>query len=87
VSKTNPFPGMNPWLEEHWPGVHTRLISYLADAIAVKLPDDLVSLPEEGVNISADGEKAGHDFRADVAVTETWRESVPRTRYPADDTA
>ena len=45
---------MNPWLEEQWPGVHSRLITYLADAIALHLPEDLNSLPEEGVNISAD---------------------------------
>lgn len=39
MTRSNPFPGMNPWLEEHWPGVHSRLVAYLADAIAVKLPD------------------------------------------------
>ncbi|MCS6910180.1 MAG: DUF4058 family protein [Anaerolineales bacterium] len=29
----SPFPGMDPWLEDpaRWPGVHQRLITYLAD--------------------------------------------------------
>jgi hypothetical protein len=85
VRKTNPFPGMNPWLEEHWPGVHTRLIAYLADAIAAKLPDDLSSMPEEGVSISADDCDEPHTFRADVAVKETWQDGVAPAWSPDDD--
>lgn len=76
---------MNPWLEEHWPGVHTRLIAYLADAIAAKLPDDLSSLPEEGVSISAAGCDEPHTFRADVAVKQSWQDGVPPSWSPADD--
>jgi hypothetical protein len=76
---------MNPWLEEHWPGVHSRLIAYLADAIAAKLPDDLTSLPEEGVCISADGCDDPHTFRADVAVKESWQDGVPPSWSPTDD--
>jgi hypothetical protein len=84
MKKANPFPGMNPWLEEHWPGVHSRLITYLADAIAIQLPDDLNALPEEGVNISADGNDGPHHLRADVAVAESWREGVPPSWSPMD---
>jgi hypothetical protein len=84
MTRSNPFPGMNPWLEEHWPGVHSRLIAYLADAIAVKLPDDLQSLPEEGVSISADcGDPRG--FRADVAVKESWQEGESPAWNPTED--
>ena len=84
VSRSNPFPGMNPWLEEHWPGVHVRLISYLADAVAVKLPEDLTALPEEGVSISTDGREGEQSFRADVAVVESWQTAPPSVWNPAE---
>jgi hypothetical protein len=84
MNKQNPFPGMNPWLEEHWPGVHSRLITYLADALANTLPEDLSALPEEGVSISAESH-AEHHFRADVAVTESWKVGVPPTWVPGAD--
>ena len=34
-----PFPGMDPYLEQHslWPGVHNRLIVQIADDIAPRL--------------------------------------------------
>jgi len=34
------FPGMDPYLEnpQLWPGVHTRLIVYLADQLQLLLP-------------------------------------------------
>ena len=59
----SPFPGMDPFLEEptRWPGVHTRLITLIADTLAPQLapaftvsieervyiatPDDLISYP------------------------------------------
>ena len=35
----SPFPGMDPYLEDTaiWPGVHDRLIIYLADALQPQL--------------------------------------------------
>lgn len=59
----SPFPGMDPYLEEptRWPGVHTRLITLIADTLAPQLapaftvaieervyiatPDDLITYP------------------------------------------
>lgn len=76
---------MNPWFEEHWPGVHARLIAYLADAISEKLPDDLKSLPEEGVSISADGCDDGtHRFRSDVVVRKSWQQGEAPSWSPED---
>ncbi|MBI4673942.1 MAG: DUF4058 family protein [Chloroflexi bacterium] len=36
----NPFPGMNPYLEDpnEWGDVHHRLMTYIADALQVQLP-------------------------------------------------
>jgi hypothetical protein len=84
MKKTNPFPGMNPWLEEHWPGVHSLLISCFSMQLSSLLPDDLLARPEEGVNISAEG-NSDHHFRADVAVTESWKDGVPPTWTPEAD--
>jgi hypothetical protein len=76
---------MNPWLEEHWPGVQSLLTSCLSMQLATKLPADLAARPEEGVSISADGCDEPHTFRADVAVKETWQDGVPPTWSPNDD--
>jgi hypothetical protein len=39
--RTNPFPGMNPWLEGYWGDLHTRLTTYACDFIQKRLPQDL----------------------------------------------
>lgn len=75
VSKTNPFPGMNPWLEMQWPGVHSLIISCLSMELSKSLPADLAARPEEGISISTDGYD-WESFRADVAVKESWQEGV-----------
>ena len=46
-STTNPFPGMNPFLEKHWPGVQTALIVSISDALAAVLPMDTNARPAE----------------------------------------
>lgn len=76
---------MNPWLEEHWPGVHSLLISCLSMQLSSKLPADLAARPEEGVSISAAGCDDPHTFRADVAVKESWQDGVPPSWSPTDD--
>lgn len=67
----SPFPGMDPWLELHWRGVHARLITYVADHLAPQLPEPLVARPEEDVLVDADDE-VSRVIRPDVGVAETW---------------
>ena len=55
VPQSSPFPGMNPFLEQHWSDVHTRLITYICDAIATDLPMDLLIRAEERVSIIGGG--------------------------------
>jgi hypothetical protein len=43
MSQESPFPGMDPYLEQHWRDVHASLIVYSSDQIQVQLPDDLVA--------------------------------------------
>lgn len=71
----NPFPGMNPFLQEHWSDVHTKLISYIGDALSDELPADLSARTEEHVAVAGGNEP--HGYRADVAVVEPWRQGFP----------
>ena len=48
------FPGMDPFLELHWGDVHSRLITYLSDALQPHLPDDLRARIEERVFVESD---------------------------------
>ncbi len=75
MTKDNPFPGMNPFLERHWPDVHTKLITYAADAIAEQLPADLIARSEERVGLHQP-EGGGRELRADVAVVESWKSGI-----------
>ncbi len=68
---SNPFPGMNPFLQESWNDVHTMLIGYIRDALSEVLPADLVARAEEQVALEEDGERARFR-RADVALIEPW---------------
>lgn len=62
----NPFPGMNPFIEQRWQDAHTMLISYMRDALQERLPVDLVAgAEEELVAIGAEVQPA--KFRPDVS--------------------
>ncbi len=76
MNRDNPFPGMNPFLERHWPDVHTKLIAYIADALAEKLPPELNARSEEKVTLHSVGESDAI-LRADVAVVESWKRGIP----------
>jgi hypothetical protein len=54
----SPFPGMDPYLEEHWGDVHAGLITYARDQLRERLPGDLLARIEERVFVeSAEGEE------------------------------
>jgi hypothetical protein len=55
MAAENPFPGMNPYLEQRWSDVHTRLVTYCADLIQELLPDDLRARMQERVFIESGG--------------------------------
>ncbi len=84
----NPLPGMNPYLEESWDDVHTRLIGYIADAISGQLPLDLNARAEEREVFLEGGEQIR--YVADVAVTEredSWRSGATSSWQPGDEAA
>jgi hypothetical protein len=41
--RANPFPGMNPFLEQRWRDFHMRYVVGLGDVLNVMLPDDLIA--------------------------------------------
>lgn len=53
----SPFPGMDPYLEQHWEDVHTALIGYVRDALQPQLSDDLVARMEEKVYIEDEDDR------------------------------
>ena len=74
----SPFPGMDPYLEQHWRDVHHALITYARDQLRPMLPHDLRPRIEERVFVeSDDGEPL--EIYPDVYVVE-----YPR-RKPAKD--
>jgi hypothetical protein len=64
----SPFPGLDPWLEEHWGDVHTRFMVYASDQLNEQLPDDLQVRVEENLGIDFDG--GSRTVRPDVADVE-----------------
>ncbi|MFN0079966.1 MAG: DUF4058 family protein [Prosthecobacter sp.] len=76
ISPTNPFPGMNPYLERRWPDVHTSLISYIKDSIATQLPSGLAAHAEEAIEVDVWEETEPRFYRTDVAVSESWKQGI-----------
>jgi hypothetical protein len=50
----SPFPGVDPYLEQHWGDIHTRLMVYISDQITDQLPSDLQARVEESVCVDLD---------------------------------
>ncbi|MFZ4764764.1 MAG: DUF4058 family protein [Roseimicrobium sp.] len=86
MKSKNPFPGMNPWLEDHWANVHLLPIALVNETLAARLPPDLVAEAEEHITIAGDVDEKDKHFRPDVAVKESWREGIPPQWKPEDDT-
>jgi hypothetical protein len=63
----SPFPGMDPWLESHWNGVHPTIIISLRRQAFLQLPEGLYAEVEENVYV-VDADQTGKLFRPDVGV-------------------
>jgi hypothetical protein len=53
----SPFPGMDPYLEQHWGDVHASCIIYARDQLQEYLPNDLRARVEERVFVESPQEK------------------------------
>ncbi|MBI2929386.1 MAG: DUF4058 family protein [Verrucomicrobia bacterium] len=67
----SPFPGMDPYLETRWEGVHHALIVYACDALQPHLPDDIRARIEVRVFVETEQERIRH-IVPDVHVTRVY---------------
>jgi len=65
----SPFPGVDPYLEEHWGDLHTSLSVYARNQLQKVLPPDLVARVEERL-VVADPEDLIESIRPDLHVRE-----------------
>ncbi|MCB1098215.1 MAG: DUF4058 family protein [Verrucomicrobiae bacterium] len=77
--QSNPFPGINPFLELQWADIRISLIVYISDALSQMLPEDLRSLAEENLSVKGALQK---NYRADVAVVESSSDGFPPLWQP-----
>lgn len=83
-TRKNPFPGMDPWLEDCWPGFHLLLTSVITSKLGRQLPDDLLVTAEEMISIGDAEDK----IRPDVSVSEeSWKTGIPPSWSPEMDSA
>src|SRR5947208_12609947 len=68
----SPFPGMDPYLEQHWGDVHHSLITYARDQLQKTLPRDLRARVEERVFVESP-EGNGRRIVPDVRILERRR--------------
>jgi hypothetical protein len=68
----NPFPGMDPWMEDQWGDAHHSIISFGREQIRPRLPSDLKARVEERVYVATDPPRPrGSDVRLpDLRVVE-----------------
>ncbi len=81
MNTANPFPGMNPFLENHWPDVHHSLLGAIRDALGDSLPPDLRARAEEQITIRNPGGTRTR-LRPDVGIYESWKDGVPPRWQP-----
>src|SRR5665213_3374626 len=63
----SPFPGMDPYIERHWPDVQTSLVGSVRTLLNQRLPDDLAARAQEreGIEEEAHGEPPNRQVAAD----------------------
>jgi hypothetical protein len=86
VNDQNPFPGMNPYLEQHWRDVHTTLMVYMRDQLQAQLPEGLWASVEEEVTVDDEESSSARRFRPDVHVAQAG-DTVPRPAAVTTDLA
>ena len=82
----NPFPGMNPYLEQYWREIHLGLIAYSRDAIQVLLPPPLRARAEERVFLETEDVQYRQIY-PDVHVVEHRPPDLPDAQVPQGDMA
>jgi Protein of unknown function (DUF4058) len=71
----SPFPGMDPYLEQHWGDVHHRLITYASDQLQERLPGGLRARVEERIFVESERGN-GRSVYPDIRVVEHRRRAA-----------
>lgn len=66
----SPFPGMDPYLEQDWLDVHSRLVTYICDQLQEQLPLELCARMESRVIVANDAGDEPRVRHPDVHVAE-----------------
>lgn len=82
----SPFPGMDPFLEQHWRSVHHRLITYSGDRLQSELPRRYRVEVEERVFVAGDLESQRSVY-PDAYVVESAAPPTAETRPSAGQAA
>lgn len=88
MSRTNPFPGMNPFMEQTWPDLHLAMIGFIREALGMELPDDLAAKAEEQVDVFTSPNASPRKTRPDIAIVETtdhWKRGLPPVWTPPSE--
>jgi hypothetical protein len=72
----SPFPGMDPYLEQHWRDVHHALTTYARNQIQAQLPGDLRARLEEREFVES-AEAVLRSLYPDIPVVERGRTKTP----------
>jgi Uma2 family endonuclease len=81
----SPFPGMDPYLEQHWGDVHHDLITFAQGLLNEQLPPDLRARVEERILLELPSEN--HVYYPDVRVVEHERPPGGGAAVAAPDVA
>jgi hypothetical protein len=65
----SPFPGMDPYLERHWPDVHSTFMVYAKQQLNGQLPSELRASVEECLSVAAEDERSRVVY-PDVSIAE-----------------
>ena len=76
ATQMNPFPGMNPYFEGEWPGVHAMMIVHCSSRLQSQLPAGLRARVETGLRIDA-GRADEESRRPDASVWELREDGEP----------
>jgi hypothetical protein len=68
-SRENPFPGMNPYLEEHWTDVHPTFLTHARSQLQKQMPSSLVVRVEQYIHVDEETDESGRK-RPDISISE-----------------
>lgn len=83
--QSNPFPGMNPFMESSWSDVHMALIGFIRQELGEVLPEDLSAKAEMRVTVL--GGEAPY-YKPDLAIVQdSWKQGIAPSWSPASDSS